>query len=645
MDVSGPFKLPKLVPMLLLAGAAALAQPTFNKEVVRIFQANCQTCHHPGDVSPFSMMDYASTRPWARSIRDQVLTRKMPPWKPTQGAETFRNSRIMSQQDIDTIVAWVDAGSPEGDPADLPAPLTFNGGWSLGEPDLVLKPAAAFSVPGSGNDIYRCFSIPTGLNANQYISAFQVRPADRSVVHHVIIFSDPAGTSQGLEAKAGGNGYPCFGDPGFTPDPSFLAGWAPGIGASSMNPGTAMSLAKGGFLTMQVHYHLNGTATQDQTQVGLYFSTTPVDKIVTSIPLVNTSFTIPAGNAHYPVTGGLTVPLNLHIVNVLPHMHLLGRESHVTLTNGKTTTSLIDINDWDFNWQGSYDYVTPVAAPPLSRVSFTKYFDNSVNNPRNPNSPPIAVSWGEQTTDEMAVVFFGITLDAQHLISPAFAGPNVVNAASFASGTAAPGSIMTLFGVGLGSNWVVSNGGPSNTLAGSKITIGGVTAPLFYASPSQVSFQVPYEATGPTKLAFTREDGVVTSVDLTVGEAQPGLFTLNAGGTGPAAATLANNSVITSSNPATRGSTVVLYATGLGRVSPSVATGVGSTGIASAVNKVQVTIGGRTVDPDYAGLTPGYPGLYQINFRVPADLAATGDVAVKVSAAGVDSNPVTIAVK
>jgi uncharacterized protein (TIGR03437 family) len=630
-----------------MAGCAAAQTPTptFNREIVRIFQANCQSCHHPGDIAPMSFMDYASTRPWARSIQEQVLTKQMPPWKPSQGADVFRGARLLSQADIDTINAWVNAGAPQGDPADLPPLLTFDGAWVLGQPDLVLSMSKPYAVPESGADIYRCFSLPTNLPSDAYVSAFQVTPGDRTVVHHVVMYSDPSGISKALETVPG-QGYPCFGDPGFLPDPSFLATWAPGIRPSYLNPGTAMRIPKGGSMAMQVHYHLNGSATMDQTQVGIYFASWPVDKIVTSLLVLNTNFLIPAGNSHYQVNGSQAIPSNAHLVNVLPHMHLLGRESHVSMLapDGKTSTPLIDINDWDFNWQGSYDYVQPVAIAPNSKLQFTKFYDNSVNNPKNPNSPPVAVGWGEQTTDEMAVAFFGLTLDSQHLIVPAFGAQNIVNSASYASGNAAPGGIMTLFGTGLGSNWA-SVSKPVTTLAGTKINVGITAAPLFYASPSQVSFQVPYEASGVSTLTLTREDGKTTTVNVTVGEAQPGIFTSDASGTGPAAATLADSSLLNASNPAARGSVIVLYATGLGRVTPGAVTGVAPSAAATTVNPVKVTIGGRTIDPDYAGVTPNYAGLYQINVRIPGDLTLTGDVPVKITVAGVDSNVVTIAVR
>jgi uncharacterized protein (TIGR03437 family) len=637
--------------LLGIAGAAYLqaqaAPPTFNKEVVRIFQNNCQTCHHPGDIAPFSLMDYTSARPYARDIQQQTQLHIMPPWKPSQGADVFLGARGLSQADINTLSAWADAGAPEGNPADLPAPLSFPNGWALGTPDLVLQMPQPYAVYAAGNDIYRCFSLATNLPADTYVSAIQIRPGAPTVEHHVVLFSDPTGQSAKLDAADPLPGYSCFGDPGFNPDSSFFGAWAPGIRPVVLSPGTAMKIPKGDYIVMQVHYHPNGTDTTDQTDVGLYFTKSPVDKIVYAQVLANTSFTIPAGNSHYQVNAGFTTPLAAHLVNILPHMHLLGTESHTSLISGKTTTPLIDIMSWDFNWQGLYSYVTPVPMKVGDQIQFTKYFDNSVNNARNPNSPPRPVSWGEQTTDEMAVVFFGFTLDAEHRISPTFAANNIVNAASYAGGTAAPGAIMSLFGLGLGSNWAQASGTVPTTLASTKISVSGVSGnvPLFYASPSQVNFQMPFEASGAATLTLVREDGVSTSVSVPIAEAQPGLFSADSSGAGPAAAQRADYSTLSSANPAARGEEIVLYATGLGRVTPAALTGQGAAGQTATTNAVTVTIGGSKVTPDYAGLTPGFVGLYQVNFRIPADLSLTGDVAVKVTSASVDSNTVTVSVK
>jgi uncharacterized protein (TIGR03437 family) len=257
------------------------------------------------------------------------------------------------------------------------------------------------------------------------------------------------------------------------------------------------------------------------------------------------------------------------------------------------------------------------------------------------------VGWGEQTTDEMAIAFFAVTLDAQHLIAPSLNASGIVNSASFAAGTTAPGTLLSLFGFGLGSNWGVAPSPLPTTLAGIKINVSGVSnpVPLIYASPSQVTFQMPYEATGAVTVTLTREDGQKATVNMNVAATQPGLFSINASGAGAAAATLADGSLITSANPATHGGVIVLYATGLGQVTPNGVTGVGSAGAATCVNPVTVTIGGATVTPDYAGVTPGFPGLYQINVRIPSGLTATGDVPIKVTSAGADSNSVTVSVQ
>ena len=189
----------------------------------------------------------------------------MPPWKPSQGSDVFLGARI-AQQEIDTISAWVGAGAPEGDPADLPAPVQFNGGWALGQPDLILQMSQPSPVPASGADMYQCFSLPTNVPTDTYVSAFQVTPGDRSVVHHIVMYSDPAGASQKLETVPG-QGYPCFGDAGFNTDPSFLAAYAPGARPAFMYTGTAMRIPKNGYMALQVHYHLDGAATTDRTQI------------------------------------------------------------------------------------------------------------------------------------------------------------------------------------------------------------------------------------------------------------------------------------------------------------------------------------------------------------------------------------------
>jgi len=410
------------------AAPPPVAGPTFSNEVVRIFQDHCQSCHHPGDIAPFSLMTYADAQPHALEIRLMTKTHQMPPWKPVDGCGAFLEPRVLSQDQIDLISKWVENGAPEGNRADLPAPRAFDSGWVLGQPDDVFGSADSFTPP-IGRDTYRCFSIPTHLAGDKYVSAVDVHPGDRNTVHHVIAFIDQTGESQKLDENDPGPGYDCFGDAGFTPtDPSAatLGGWAPGSRPIVLPDGVAYKLPANSRVVLQVHYHPHGPdPLPDKTEIGVYYASKPPAKLLRIVPLINTTFTIPPGNANYPVTAGLAphpyentpLPVPVHLWLVAPHMHLLGRKMTVTATLPDGTKScLINIDDWDFNWQGQYRYADPIALPVGTKLSLEAFYDNSSNNPRNPNTPPKPVSWGEQTTDEMCIAFLGVTLDAEDLL-------------------------------------------------------------------------------------------------------------------------------------------------------------------------------------------------------------------------------------
>jgi hypothetical protein len=392
--------------------------PTFSKEVVRIFQNNCQTCHHPGDIAPFSLMTYETAQPWASNIKLMTSTRRMPPWKPTSGCGEFAEARVLSQEDIDTIARWVDAGAPEGNPADLPTPLNFDSGWAMGQPDLVLSYPEAYTPPGGG-DMYRCFTIPTNLIADQYVSAIDIHPGDRATVHHVIAYLDNEGQSVALDEKDPGPGYTSFGGPGFTlTDPATLGGWAPGFRPTKLPEGVAFPLPARSRIVLQVHYYPhNGQPGPDRTEMALYFSKTKPAKLMRVVPVINTTFTIPPNDNNYKVSAGIPIiPVPVHVWLIAPHMHLLGKKMTVTATlPWNETKCLINIDDWDFNWQGLYRYKEPIALPAFSSVALDAWYDNSVDNWRNPNNPPKPVSWGEQTTDEMCIAFIGVTLDGEDL--------------------------------------------------------------------------------------------------------------------------------------------------------------------------------------------------------------------------------------
>lgn len=396
--------------------------PTFSKEVVRVFQDHCQSCHHPGDIAPFSLMDYASAKPYATQIKVMTQSHQMPPWKPTPGCGDFAETRSISTSELDTIKRWVDAGAPEGNRADLPTPIDFSSGWTLGQPDLVLSYPETFTPAASG-DTYRCLPLPTNLTSDQYVSAIDVHPGDRKTVHHVIAYIDKSGASENLDAAEAGPGYTCFGGPGFNindPAAATLGGWAPGAIATRLPEEVAYSLPAASRVVLQVHYHPHdGLPQPDRTEIGIYYAKKKPQKLLRVLPLINDTFTIPPNNSNYKVNADFALPFfapPVHVYAIFPHMHLLGRTMNVSaiLPNG-STACLININDWDFNWQGMYQYNTPVAVPPSTTLLLEAHYDNSTDNMRNPNYPPKAVSWGEQTTDEMCIAFIGFTLDSENL--------------------------------------------------------------------------------------------------------------------------------------------------------------------------------------------------------------------------------------
>jgi hypothetical protein len=388
--------------------------PTFSNEVVRIFQQHCQTCHHAGDIAPFSLVTYAEARPYAALIKIMTQSKKMPPWKPSDGCGDFRDERRLSDAEIETLAQWVDGGAPEGDRSQLPAPLDFGGGWALGEPDLVLQNDQPFTPP-HGTDTYRCFTIPTNLLSTGYVRAVDTHPGDRTTVHHLLSFIDTTGVSVALDEADPGPGYTCFGGPGFDTTGT-LGGWAPGSRPLELPEGVGFQLPAGSRVVLQVHYHPHhgGHPMPDQTQLGVYLADEKPEKEMFIVPLINTTFTIPPNHANYRVDAELPVPVPfpLKLWLVAPHMHLLGRKMTVQMTTpDEATHCLIDIQDWDFNWQGAYRYQAPIDVPAGSRLSMAAYYDNSSGNPRNPNDPPKPVSWGEATTDEMCIAFLGVTIE------------------------------------------------------------------------------------------------------------------------------------------------------------------------------------------------------------------------------------------
>ena len=407
-----------LAVVMLSAPAPALEPPTFSNEIVRILQTRCQTCHRPGEHAPFSLLTYRDAYERMDDIRDAVKGRAMPPWKPVPGFGDFVEPRRLSDVELTTLVRWIEAGAPEGDPAKLPPPLVFPEGWKLGPPDHVLEMAETYTVPARASDVYRCFVIPTNFSEDRWVTKVEYAPGDRKLVHHILSYVDTTSAAEALDRADPGPGYTCFGGPGFTPAGG-LAGWAPGIQPRVMADGVGLLLPKGANVVLQMHYNNSASESRtDRTRVALHFAKSPIDKRQRGIPISNRSFTIPPGERRHEVRAAWTVPLgrDLHANTITPHMHLLGREMKVTATYPDgTIRPLIHIDDWDFNWQGNYTFTQSIPLPGGTRIDMVAVFDNSAENLRQPSRPPRPVSWGEGTTDEMAIVFLGITVDAERI--------------------------------------------------------------------------------------------------------------------------------------------------------------------------------------------------------------------------------------
>jgi hypothetical protein len=406
-------------PALLLIAPLA-AQPTYSKEVSRIFQAKCQQCHRDGDVAPFALKDYETAVAWGRDIHAKVASGQMPPWKPVPGFGDFRDPRSLNADDRKAILDWIEAGMPEGDPADLPEPLVSTGEWLLGEPGLVLQMGSGYTPP-IGQDVYRCFVIPSGVTEQTDMSAIDFLPGNRQIVHHIILYQDTSGQALKLDGADGQPGYTCFGGPGIdlSFETSVLAGWAPGQRPQFLPDGIGIRVQKGATMIMQVHYSPSRVTGEDVTRVGLYRASSRVQQHLFQIPILNDDFTIPPGASQHVVTASLTVPplLDGKAINIYPHMHLLGRQIKLELlTPGQPVQPMIFEDDWDFRWQGYYTYASPLTLKAGSTARLTCTFDNSENNPNNPNNPLVPVSWGERTIDEMCIALVGVTFDNERFL-------------------------------------------------------------------------------------------------------------------------------------------------------------------------------------------------------------------------------------
>jgi mono/diheme cytochrome c family protein len=375
--------------IVLAAGAATAATPTYSKDVAPILNANCVTCHRPGDIAPMSLTSYEEVRPWVKAILKNVSEGVMPPWHADKGYGPWKNDRSLEQAEIDTVVRWAKAGAPEGKKTDLPPLPKFpEGEWKLGEPDAIVT-FNEIKLPGQGDDQFHNLVGNTNFDEDTWVTAVEIIPGDHKVVHHVILWDGAQGNQTG-----------------------WIGAWAAGAGPMVFPEGTGRLLKKGEPIIGDMHYHLYGEPTTDKTRVGLHFAKgNKVDKELVNLWVLNAEFKIPAGDPNYEAKSTFTFGQDSTILTLTPHMHYRGKDFQYTLTRPDgTKQDLLKVSKYNFGWQTGYEFEKPVSAPKGSRIDCVAHWDNSTNNPNNPD-PTKDISFGPQSYDEMMIGFVDYIVD------------------------------------------------------------------------------------------------------------------------------------------------------------------------------------------------------------------------------------------
>jgi len=431
--------------ILFAAGSASAQTPTFSKDVAPIVFTKCAGCHRPGEVAPMSLLSFKDVRPWASAIKEKVSTRVMPPWHADRAYGAFRNNPSLSQAEIDTIVSWVNAGAPEGNPKETPVLPKFAEGWQIGKPDQVFEMAADFEVPARGTIDYQYFEVPTNFTEDRWMQAGEVRAGDRAHVHHIIVYvrepqartrqnvmsirpifaagerpSLPSLTSTTAGERASA---PVAGVAAATRSTdNMLVNWAVGEDAPVYKPGMAKRIPAGSTLVFQVHYTTNGTAARDRSRIGLIFSKEPPAQEIRTAAIANPMFAIPGGAANHQVEAEATFSDDVKVWTLHPHMHLRGKDMTYTATYPDGREEIVlRVPKFDFGWQTDYWLAQPISLPKGSKLHVTAHFDNSPANKANPD-PSATVRWGDQTWEEMMIGFFTYTVEKPNTQARAILG-------------------------------------------------------------------------------------------------------------------------------------------------------------------------------------------------------------------------------
>lgn len=376
---------------------------TFHRDIAPIVFESCSPCHHPGEAAPFSLLGYEDLHKRAKQIAIVTGDRFMPPWLPDSSVNSYAGDRSLEPGQIETIRRWVEAGAPEGDPADAPPTPHWTSEWMLGEPDLVVQTPDVYTVPAEGRDVYRNFVIPSPVLETRYVRAVEFRPDNRRVLHHAVLFVDGSGGARAMDRRDPEPGYPAMAlGEARIPDGQFV-GWTPGKPPPPGSDDVSWRLDPYTDIVIQMHLRPSGKPEPIQLSLGLHFADSPPTKHPMEIRLYSREIDIPAGDPAYVVESSYELPVDVQVLGVYPHAHYLGKDlqGYATLPDG-TRKWLVHVPSWDFNWQEEYFYAEPMFLPRGTTLAIHYVYDNTSNNPLNPNDPPKRVVHGFESSDEMA---------------------------------------------------------------------------------------------------------------------------------------------------------------------------------------------------------------------------------------------------
>jgi len=376
--------------------------PTFSADIAPLIDAHCASCHRPGQGAPFSLLAYDDVKSRASAIVEVTLARRMPPWLPDASSPPFEGERRLKEDEIEVLQRWADNGTPAGDVAAMTktgAPPAATS--ELGPPDVVLQPARPFSLAPGGEDVFRNLVLRTNLAADRYVRAVEFQPGD-APVHHAVIHLDATAGSRNRDGSDGRPGFDGMGAAGVQEPDGHFVGWAPGRGPILSAAGRPWRLAKGSDLVVELHLMPGTAATSVRPSVGLYFAAAAGDAAPVMLSMGDPPIDIPAGATDYAITDRYTLPVDVELLSVYPHAHYLGKTMHVEarLPAGGART-LLHIPRWSFHWQQDYRYRAPLSLPRGTTIEMRFTYDNSDTNPDNPHHPPVRVTSGLRSVDEM----------------------------------------------------------------------------------------------------------------------------------------------------------------------------------------------------------------------------------------------------